>query len=1472
MAVGAWAQPVTVGYLNESDHINDAADVNGIFYYAEGNDLYKSDAEHGYFDYVQSFEWDERVTNLTNANGVLYFNVNGTGKTSLWRSDGTTEGTFSLIEFASGLTTVSPVASVGSDVFFGFQDKLFRSDGTVGGTTLVKDLDPAADRGFLRLISVGETLFISFRKSASEYDLLFSDGTATGTTVLDSYSYIEFMERIGDAVYFVGEKNAGRELWRVSPTGSMTVDLNPGIGSSFPAGGNISATDDERIVFSTATPAGVWAGGSSTQQLASARASALVYAGGHFIFIVGNELWATDGTPSGTLLVKAFHDPSAAAQLNNLVAHGNTAFFVVNGMQLWETDGTVAGTVLIWDHTPPGSSPSGTITLFTSGDALIYFAAFTSSNYPAYFPDIYSYNTNEVRVTGAYLVDAQSDQEINILGDPAFVDVGQHISIRADATLATSNVLFYLNGTVYRRERERPFALAGDGSGNYAEWKAVPGTYQLRIVPFSASGAEGQSRTYQITVRDPSSGCGTGTIVREFWNNVKGNEVTLIPRDRRPTGTEQLTAFQAPSNWGVNYGARVKGYICPPETGAYTFWISSNDQSELWLSSDDQPGNKTRIAFVSGATNPLQWDKSAKQRSSPIQLRAGQRYYVEALHKQGGGTDHLAVGWQLPSGAMERPILGNRLSPFTGNQPPEVRIPNLVDGQVFTTPVNITIRTEIVDSDGFPVNIAYFAGTKLLRQTTDSYFEWFNVPPGAYALYLRVTDEDGGVGISDTVNILVLGQCTASGTVLREQWNGITGTSVSNIPLDRTPDKETELALFESPQNSGTQFGARIRGYLCPPSSGTYTFWISSNDNSELWLSTDEHGANKVRIAWVTGATNPRQWDKFTSQRSAPVSLVAGKRYYIEALHKQGVGTDNLAVGWQLPDGTMERPIAGNRLSPFGDVSGQMSYVVSPADGEQGVDPMVMRLEVEPVIGARRYYIELNTAPDFSATATILRSVDDYQLVYVAKDLAHSTTYYARVRTDISDFGTVSRFTTRDPVGLHRLWGITTAGGSDGVGTIFSFSIDSARFVKHYDMPIVRYYYGEGEDDYVEYEERLRGTPVAGPEGTLYGQRDHDYASNMFEMDQAGHVRWLDPFIFIYDGNIMLASDNKIYVTTSPYLEGGAVGSYPLHDPSMTLQLRVFNAKADGLDPSATLLELPDGFLYGTAREGGLYEGGVVYRMRHDGMGFAVIHQFTGYGGQNPYAGLTEAEGFLYGTTAYGGIGDNNGVVFKVKPDGTQFTTLYDFDGWNGRQPMGEVIVHNGVVYGMTTAGGASDKGIVYRVNSDGSGFTKLHEFSGLDGESPSGKLVFGPSDKLYGMTRYGGVNHYGVIFSIGSDGSGFTKLFDFSASSGGSPEGSLVLREDMFGPPMVSAGASAVNLSVSVHPNPSTDDFNVLVSTPVPGPIQVMLTDQYGQLIATYQIQNGTPVLVGDDLKKGIYIMKVMQGREISMKRIVKK
>ncbi|MCC9138915.1 PA14 domain-containing protein, partial [Pontibacter silvestris] len=173
------------------------------------------------------------------------------------------------------------------------------------------------------------------------------------------------------------------------------------------------------------------------------------------------------------------------------------------------------------------------------------------------------------------------------------------------------------------------------------------------------------------------------------------------------------------------------------------------------------------------------------------------------------------------------------------------------------------------------------------------------------------------VGAADNLIAAATPQCSATGSILREQWNNISGTTVASIPVLTTPSSTSQLTIFESPSNAGDNYGARIRGYVCPPQSGDYTFWIAGDDDCELWLSTNDDPDNKIKIAGLNGYTNSRQWNKYASQQSASVKLEANKRYYIEALHKEGKNTDYLAVAWTLPDGTMEAPIAGSRLSPF---------------------------------------------------------------------------------------------------------------------------------------------------------------------------------------------------------------------------------------------------------------------------------------------------------------------------------------------------------------------------------------------------------------------------------------------------------------------------------------------------------------------------------------------------------------------------
>jgi len=161
---------------------------------------------------------------------------------------------------------------------------------------------------------------------------------------------------------------------------------------------------------------------------------------------------------------------------------------------------------------------------------------------------------------------------------------------------------------------------------------------------------------------------------------------------------------------------------------------------------------------------------------------------------------------------------------------------------------------------------------------------------------------------------------TALGTILYERWDGIPGSSVSSLTSNpaypNNPSFAGRLTALEGPSNIGENYGTRIRGYLYPPATGPYTFWIAGDDNCQLRLSTDGNPANASLIASVPGWTDPRQWNKYSSQQSSPRTLTAGQKYYIEVLHKEYTGGDHVAVAWSGP-GFSQEVIAGNYLSPW---------------------------------------------------------------------------------------------------------------------------------------------------------------------------------------------------------------------------------------------------------------------------------------------------------------------------------------------------------------------------------------------------------------------------------------------------------------------------------------------------------------------------------------------------------------------------
>ncbi len=175
--------------------------------------------------------------------------------------------------------------------------------------------------------------------------------------------------------------------------------------------------------------------------------------------------------------------------------------------------------------------------------------------------------------------------------------------------------------------------------------------------------------------------------------------------------------------------------------------------------------------------------------------------------------------------------------------------------------------------------------------------------------------------------------------ILREVYPNIQGTSLNDLIQHHSyPENPGSFHFvrdkFEAPIDVADNYGQRMHGLLKAPATGNFVFWISSDDSGQLQISSDENPDNLRTIASVNGWTLPREWHKFSEQKSQPVYLEKGKFYYIMALMKEGNGGDNLAVRWQWPDGTMDEPISGEHLFWPEPAPLHTNFSIS-ADGEE---------------------------------------------------------------------------------------------------------------------------------------------------------------------------------------------------------------------------------------------------------------------------------------------------------------------------------------------------------------------------------------------------------------------------------------------------------------------------------------------------------------------------------------------------------
>ena len=492
-----------------------------------------------------------------------------------------------------------------------------------------------------------------------------------------------------------------------------------------------------------------------------------------------------------------------------------------------------------------------------------------------------------------------------------------------------------------------------------------------------------------------------GGLLVERWNNIEGNDVSdLTSAANYPNSPSRVSISNGltfPSNDGADYGRRIRGYIQAPETGSYTFNVTGNNRVEVFLSTDEEEANALEIASVETFTNLMEHNKFPSQTSAAINLEAGEFYYLEILHKEGTGADHVNLFWKTPSAPADyvqvpanqvysytcqavRPlpacageqggllverwnhIGGADVSDLTSvtnypNSPSIVSISNGLTlpsnngdnyGQrirgyiqapetgsyIFNVTgnnmVQVFLSTDEEEANALEIASLNFTGPlehdRLPSQTSaainleagefyyleilhkeasgEDHVNLFWKTPSAPADYVQVPASQ--VYSYTCQAVRPLPACAGEqGGLLRERWNDIDGPSISDLTsATNYPDKPSIINISNGLNflsDHGRDYGQRIRGYIQAPETGGYTFNVTGDNDVVVFLSTTQETTKANQIASIIGFTGPTEHDRFPSQTSDVIDLVAGEFYYLEILHKEDGGGDHLNLFWRTP-------------------------------------------------------------------------------------------------------------------------------------------------------------------------------------------------------------------------------------------------------------------------------------------------------------------------------------------------------------------------------------------------------------------------------------------------------------------------------------------------------------------------------------------------------------------------------------------
>ena len=431
--------------------------------------------------------------------------------------------TFSFDPEIEGITTDNQFFFVADDGKNG--EELWRSNGTAVGTQLLKDINPNEEDSNIRLLTtIGNTVYFAAYSPEFGFELWTTQGTTSSTQMVKDLNpgpqggMSTTYAVLNDVLYFAGNGDKGRELYRSEGTEASTLlvrDINPNVtGSGLPFSSNLrNFTVAQDIIYFTAND------GEN-----------------------GQELWRTDGTSAGTVMIVDITNGAGSTNFGQFKAVGNTLIFTadngINGTELWATTGSLLTTAMLKDITE--GEEGSVIEILELVNNVLYFTVKESA-----FRNLWKSNGTE---SGTQPVLDGAGNNIRVRGYTMYQDQlffrGNNKLWKADGTTEELAVDQFIGGQDFAILNDSLYFIANEGGGGNGIWKTDGTTEGTSLVKEITSASYRDIDHLTVSNNHLFFIAETDEFGRELWTSDGTEAGTFMLVDSRPGEEDGFRSYE----------------------------------------------------------------------------------------------------------------------------------------------------------------------------------------------------------------------------------------------------------------------------------------------------------------------------------------------------------------------------------------------------------------------------------------------------------------------------------------------------------------------------------------------------------------------------------------------------------------------------------------------------------------------------------------------------------------------------------------------------------------------------------------------------------------------------------------------------------------------------------------------------------------------------------------------------------------